>query len=110
MWLTLQRRLPTEFYRAGCDTVEAANAFLVDYVERFNKQFAVEPMRPESFFLPCLVNLDVVLTAQIPRRTDPRLYLVSLVQVRNRRAPRMLPRLCAPRFRGRYFCALSGRR
>ena len=72
MWLTLQRRLPTEFYRAGCDTVEAANAFLVDYVERFNKQFAVEPMRPESFFLPCLVNLDVVLTAQIPRRTDAR--------------------------------------
>ena len=29
-------------------------------------------MRAESFFLPCLVNLDVVLTAQIPRRTDAR--------------------------------------
>ena len=72
MWLTLQRRLPTEFYRAGCDTVEAANEFLRGYEERFNAQFAVEPMRPESFFLPCLVNLDEVLTAQIPRRTDAR--------------------------------------
>ena len=70
MWLTLQRRLPTELYRAGCDTVEKANAFLEKYVDIFNAQFGVEPMRPDSFFVPCSANLDVVLTAQVPRRTD----------------------------------------
>ncbi len=72
MWLTLQRRLPTEFFIAGCDTVQKANAFLVEYVDKFNKQFAVEPMRPESFFIPCSANLDEILTAQVPRRTDSR--------------------------------------
>ena len=72
MWLTLQRRLPTEFFIAGCDTVQKANAFLVEYVDKFNKQFAVEPMRPDSFFIPCSANLDEILTAQVPRRTDSR--------------------------------------
>ena len=72
MWLTLQRRLPTELFIAGCDTVQKANDFLVEYVDKFNKQFAVEPMRPDSFFIPCSANLDEILTAQIPRRTDSR--------------------------------------
>lgn len=70
MWLTLQKRLPTELFRAGADTVEKANAFLEKYVDRFNAQFGVEPFKPESFFLPCSADLDVVLSAQIPRRTD----------------------------------------
>ena len=70
MWQTLQKRLPTEFLRAGCDTVEKANAWLPQYVERFNSQFAVEPMREDNFFIPCALDLEIVLTAQIPRRTD----------------------------------------
>lgn len=72
MWLTLQRRLPTEFFKAGCDTVAKANAWLPSYIQRFNAQFGVEPMRPEPFFIPCSANLDEVLTAQVPRRTDSR--------------------------------------
>ena len=72
MWLTLQKRLPTELFRAGCDTPAKANKWLPGYVERFNRQFGVEPMRPDSFFLPCNKNLDEILTAQIPRRTDSR--------------------------------------
>jgi hypothetical protein len=70
MWLTLQKRLPTELFRAGCDTVEKANRFLQKYVDRYNELFAVEPMRPESFFIPCDKNLDDILTAQIPRKAD----------------------------------------
>ena len=70
MWLTLQKRIPTELFRAGCDTVEKANAFFPEYLEAFNKQFAVEPMKSDNFFLPCTENLDEILTAQIPRRTD----------------------------------------
>lgn len=70
MWLTLQKRLPTEFFRAGCKDADSANRFLQKYVDRFNELFSVEPMRPESFFIPCDKNLDDILTAQIPRRTD----------------------------------------
>lgn len=70
MWLTLQKRLPTELYHAGCDTVAKANAWLPKYCDMFNKQFGVEPMKTDSFFLPCTLNLDLILTAQIPRRTD----------------------------------------
>lgn len=70
MWLTLQKRLPTEFYHADIDTVEKANAFLQKYVDVFNNQFAVTPAADASFFLPCSADLDVVLSAQFPRRTD----------------------------------------
>ena len=70
MWLTLQKRIPTELYRAGCDTVEKANSFLQKYVDRYNSQFGVEPLLPESFFIPCDKNLDDILTAQIPRKAD----------------------------------------
>ena len=70
MWLTLQKRVPTELYRAGCDTVEKANAFLQKYVSQFNEQFGVAPARDDSFFIPCTQNLDIVLSAQFPRRSD----------------------------------------
>ena len=70
MWLTLQKRIPTELYLAKADTVEKANRFLQKYVATFNAQFGVTPARPDSFFLPCTQNLDVVLSAQVPRRTD----------------------------------------
>lgn len=70
MWRTLQSRLPTEFFMAGCDTVEKANIFLKNYVDSFNSQFGVEPMKPHNFFTPCLKNLDDILTAQFTRRTD----------------------------------------
>lgn len=72
LWLTLQKRIPTELFRAGADTVEKANAFLQKYVNAFNSQFGVTPARSDSFFLPCSQNLDVVLSAQFPRRTDSR--------------------------------------
>lgn len=70
MWLTLQKRLPTELFIAGANTVEKANVFLQKYVDVFNAQFGVMPAADDSFFLPCSVNLDVVLSAQFPRRTD----------------------------------------
>ena len=72
LWSTLQKRLPTELYRAGCDTVEKANRFLINYVDNFNNIFGVVPMRPESFFVPFSGNLDFILAAHIPRRTDSR--------------------------------------
>jgi hypothetical protein len=70
LWETLQKRIPTELYRAHCDTIEKANIFLKKYVERFNDLFGVEPLSPESFFVPCDKDLDTILTAQVPRRAD----------------------------------------
>ena len=70
LWLTLQKRIPTELYINKCDTVEKANRFLISYVDRFNAVFGVEPMRPDSFFIPFSGDLDFILSAQIPRRTD----------------------------------------
>ena len=70
LWLTLQKRIPCELFRAGCDTVEKANLFLQRYVNIFNNQFAVKPARPDSFFVPCNLDLDFILSAQVPRRAD----------------------------------------
>jgi len=50
LWATLQARLVLELRIAGISTLEAANAFLPDFIERFNRQFAVEPADPVSAF------------------------------------------------------------
>lgn len=38
---TLQQRLPQELRLAGITTIEEANQFLVEYIKKFNKQFAL---------------------------------------------------------------------
>lgn len=70
MWLTLQKRIPTALFMAGADTVEKANAYLQKYVQIHNARFAVEPRKQADFFVPCTENLDVVLSAQFPRKLD----------------------------------------
>ena len=39
---TLQSRVPVEFVRHGIATIEAANAFLWEYLPRFNAQFSLK--------------------------------------------------------------------
>ena len=39
---TLQGRLPQELKEAGVKTIEEANAFLPKYLEKFNRQFAIQ--------------------------------------------------------------------
>jgi len=45
---TLQDRLPKEMRLAGIDSWEEGNRFLPQYMEKFNKRFAVAPVIPES--------------------------------------------------------------
>lgn len=52
LWDTLQSRLPVEFKIAGITDVEGANAFLANYIDKFNKKFAVAPAEPECMFRP----------------------------------------------------------
>lgn len=71
MWRTIQGELPQLLFNHKLETVEAANAWLENvYIDKFNRQFSVEPAKEESFFLPAPGNLDDILVAQVPRKTD----------------------------------------
>lgn len=59
LWETLQSRLPVEFKLAGINTMEAANAFLAQFIDRYNKRFSVEPEEPESAFRPLDDSVDI---------------------------------------------------
>lgn len=63
LWGTLQSRLPVEFKIHGITSMEAANAFLAQFIKSFNKKFAVEPENPESAFreLDPSIDLDYIL-------------------------------------------------
>jgi transposase len=53
---TLQDRLVKELRLAGIGSIEAGNAFLPGFMERFNARFAVAPARPRDLHRP-LLNL-----------------------------------------------------
>ncbi|MBI2776572.1 MAG: ISNCY family transposase [Chloroflexi bacterium] len=52
LWGTLQDRLTAELRLAGITTIEAANAFLPDFLERHNARFAVPAADPEPAWRP----------------------------------------------------------
>lgn len=52
LWATLQSRLPVELRLAGISTIDEANRFLPDFIQRFNDRFAVKPADPTSAFKP----------------------------------------------------------
>lgn len=72
LWETLQSRLPVELNLAGITTVEEANTFLADFMNKYNARFAVEPREPESAFrtLPDNLNLDYILCCKDTRQVD----------------------------------------
>ena len=49
---TLQDRLVKELRMAGVSSIEAGNAFLPDFIARFNARFAVAPARPNDLHRP----------------------------------------------------------
>ena len=59
LWGTLQDRLTKELRLAGSTTLEAANAFLPGYIERFNTRFAKAPQDPQSAWVPLPPDLDL---------------------------------------------------
>ena len=72
LWETLQSRLVIEFRIHNIKTVHEANAFLVDYIPKFNEQFAVEPERTEQAYVPLSpgLDLDLVLCVKETRTVD----------------------------------------
>ena len=72
LWETLQSRLVTEFRINKISTIEQANIFLGDYINKYNSKFAVEPMNKKSMFLklPKRYNLDELLCVRFERTID----------------------------------------
>lgn len=62
---TLQARLPIELRLAGITTIEEANAFLITYIEEFNKQFALCINNSKSVFDNQVDNETINLTLAI---------------------------------------------
>jgi len=58
-WRTQQDRLTSELRLAGIHTLEAANAFLPAYLERYRTRFAVPPRSPESAYVPMDPQTDL---------------------------------------------------
>ncbi|AVX19462.1 ISNCY family transposase [Carboxydocella thermautotrophica] len=59
LWETLQSRLPVEFKIAGITTIDEANEFLSQYIEKFNSQFAVKALEPETAYRALDQNIDI---------------------------------------------------
>jgi transposase len=73
-WGTIQSRLPVELKLRGIKTIEAANKFLPEFMEKFKRRFFVQPVRDESLFVPVnetdMKKIHDLLVIKIPRKTD----------------------------------------
>lgn len=72
LWETLQSRLVTEFRIHHIKTMEEANTFLIEYIEKYNSKFAVEATSKKNVFLklPKRYNLDELLCVRFERTID----------------------------------------
>ena len=63
LWGTLQSRLPVEFKISGITTIEQANAFLAEFIIKYNKKFGVEPENANPAFrnMDPGINIDYIL-------------------------------------------------
>lgn len=52
LWGTLQKRLTVDLRAAGVRTIQAANDFLLSYVKKHDRKFAVSPREKDDAFLP----------------------------------------------------------
>jgi transposase len=59
LWKTLQDRLTKELATAKCTTLEQANAFLPEFIARFNVSFAREPVAKQSVWVALEPKMDL---------------------------------------------------
>lgn len=59
LWKTLQDRLIREMTLAGVSSIEAANAFLPEFIVRFNQRFGREAPDPESAWVKIEADMDL---------------------------------------------------
>jgi hypothetical protein len=72
MWRTIQGQLPIWLYKNNVKTVDEANKVIAQYIETFNKSYAVEAADDDNFYIDPPADLNDILCAQFPRRADGR--------------------------------------
>lgn len=75
---TLQDRLVKEMRLAGICDIEAANAFLPDFMAKHNARFAVEPLNSKDLHRPLAIHedLDATMVWRVPRTVTASLSLL----------------------------------
>jgi hypothetical protein len=67
LWATLQDRLVSELRLRGISTLEAANAFLPEFLDDFRRRFGQRPAVPTPAWRPAPRDLDRVLSCRYSR-------------------------------------------
>lgn len=67
LWRTLQDRLAAELALAGIRTLDAAEAFLPDFIVRFNATFGRAPREAKAAWRKAPRDLDRILACRYPR-------------------------------------------
>jgi len=67
LWQTLQDRLVSELRLRGVTTVDAANAFLPEFITTFNRRFARRPTDPRAVWRRPPADLDLLLSCRYQR-------------------------------------------
>lgn len=70
MWQTVQARYPLWAYHHGIKNMEQANNRMNEFIDYFNSHFAVIAKSNWSFYRDAPDNLDEILAAQFPRKTN----------------------------------------
>jgi len=72
LWETLQNNLPYIFRRLDISDNQSANAFLKEWLPRFNSEFSVRASSPLSRWkcLPKSFDIDYELSIKVPRKSD----------------------------------------
>lgn len=70
MWRTIQGQLPIWLYKNNVQNVNEANTIIAQYIQWFNKQYAVEARDDDNFYIDAPGNLDDILCAQFKRHAD----------------------------------------
>lgn len=71
IWETLQGRLPYIFRYLGITTIEQANTFLPDYIDKINERFSVPPQETEKHWkeLPKGKDYDFIFSIHAEKHT-----------------------------------------
>ena len=72
LWETLQSRLVTEFRINNIKNINDANKFLIDYIQKYNSKFAIQPTNKNNVYLklPKRYDLDELLCVRFERIID----------------------------------------
>jgi len=89
LWATLHDRLTAELRLAGATTVDAARAFVPEFLADFQRRFAVAPRDPQPAWRPAPATLDRILACRY-HRVVARDYTVSIPG----RVTQLPPRCC----------------